>query len=55
MECLLHIIFILDDNQPKKEHMLLTLIIKLKEPFIEGGDGRIIIIVIVSIVVSNVS
>ena len=35
--------------------MLLTLVIKLKEPFIEGGDGRIIIIVIVSVVASNIS
>lgn len=35
--------------------MFLTLVIKLKEPFIEGGNEKIIIIVIISVVASNVS
>lgn len=34
--------------------MFLTLVIKLKKPFIEGGNEKIII-VIMSVVASNVS
>ena len=35
--------------------MFLTLVMKLKKPFIEGGNEKIIKIVIMSVVASNVS